>query len=655
MTNPPHHSDDEEARATFQPPREISFHHRVRNHVDGNDPHDDANSFEQSELSTLLAPSAPPHINSYQAHNKSHFNSHPSASTDNGSNKEQKAFRLAALLGCMCIGALFYADLVTKVNSSAVAMDAFKYNNGSSNGSSRETVEEPNNVRKKVSKKTKAQKAKKGSKNEEVDRDDDEAVDEDLVKAKAKKLKSPNDPNVRHSVSATQGDQDKTYDYDYEDEEDDDDDDFHLPKGHNKPHQAYLAPPIDLPTPQKRCPYVIETFAQQNSDINSTEFLREKYLAQSIDPNVFYRATALLFWKDFGAGHWGSINLDDLVMLNSAKYEDGTPLSPMSTWTWITGDQHLSNFGAWRNRGGEVVFSVNDFDEAAIYDFHIDVLRIAVSICSHGFTNGLTMEEVKEALEAFTYTYVKTAIDYVGGDTDLLFEINSQTATGMLRDFLWDTESHNSHLKQIEKFTEVVDGVRRFIRTDHTRLMDVTPEVEQKLRDEMTSKKYGATLMKMGWKVRGWDDDYFTVLDVARRVGSGIGSYGVDRFYVLLKGEDTSLEAVDSGGHHASVILDVKYEPESAVSRILDEVDEDTKSWYGILFNNEADRAAQAQRRLTSYTDPFVGYIEIDGNSYNVRQRSPWKESFGLEKLTDPRAFVEFIEQIAIATATSVR
>jgi len=49
----------------------------------------------------------------------------------------------------------------------------------------------------------------------------------------------------------------------------------------------------------------------------------------------------------------------------------------VSTWTWITGDQHLSNFGAWRNRAGEVVFSDNDFDEAAIYDFHIDVLRIA--------------------------------------------------------------------------------------------------------------------------------------------------------------------------------------------------------------------------------------------------------------------------------------
>ena len=45
-----------------------------------------------------------------------------------------------------------------------------------------------------------------------------------------------------------------------------------------------------------------------------------------------------------------------------AKQMDGTDLQPRSTWTWVTGDQHLSNFGAWRNRGGEVVFSVNDFD-----------------------------------------------------------------------------------------------------------------------------------------------------------------------------------------------------------------------------------------------------------------------------------------------------
>jgi hypothetical protein len=171
---------------------------------------------------------------------------------------------------------------------------------------------------------------------------------------------------------------------------------------------------IDVPEAGKRCAYVIDTFRAQNENFTDKRALGVKYRAQSTDFNVFYRATAILFWKDFGAGHWGrdqgrSINLDDLVALSDATYDDGiTPMSPMSTWTWTTGDQHLSNFGAWRNRGGEVVFSVNDFDEAAIFDFHIDVLRIAVSICNHGSTNGFGEKDLREALEAFTFTYVDT-------------------------------------------------------------------------------------------------------------------------------------------------------------------------------------------------------------------------------------------------------
>ncbi len=295
---------------------------------------------------------------------------------------------------------------------------------------------------------------------------------------------------------------------------------------------------------------------------------------------------------------------------------------------------------------------MNDFDQAAIYDFHIDVLRIAVSICNHGFTNGLSHLEVVEALNAFSYTYVKTVIDYVGGDKELLYELNPITSTGDLRDFLWDVQDERPD--QLQKFTEVSsDGIRRFIRNDDTRLQDVPPNIELKIRGQMNSTKYGASMMKMGWKVRGWDDDFFTVLDVVRRIGSGVGSFGVDRFYVLLKGHDMSLEE-DRADVRAPVILDVKYEPESTVSRILDEVDPLIKAWYGDIFQSEADRAAQAQRRLTSYTDPYVGFLEIDGNDFIVRQRSPYKSTFDLDKLTDPRAFTEFMEQIATATATAV-
>lgn len=165
----------------------------------------------------------------------------------------------------------------------------------------------------------------------------------------------------------------------------------------------------------------------------------------------------------------------------------------------------------------------------------------------------------------------------------------------------------------------------------------------------MTEDRYGATMMKMGFKVRGWDDDFFTVLDVARRVGSGVGSFGVQRLYVLLKGTDTSIENYDDedGG---AVILDVKFEPKSAPSRILTH---DQAAWYDELFHNEADRVKKGQHRLTSYTDPYIGYIEIDGNPYNVRQRSPYKASFDMDQLTDFREFIEFIEQISVATATA--
>ncbi|KAL7464519.1 hypothetical protein ACHAXS_004855 [Conticribra weissflogii] len=708
----------------------LSF--RDDDHVVDDDDDGDHRSQHLSETSTLLAPSTLTPNYNYN-HDCDHApnalrnrvsdcgdnptRSSSSSAADHDDIPSKKAFRMAFVLGILCVSLVFYADWIAGdggAHSSLLPSSSSSNANAKSDAKAR-SANVAANARGDRIERSAVGGAARGA--DDDDDDDDEGGETAAVndgggatkaakkQAKAAKLKKERAQEAEYElrggavgeqpleVAAEQwndGEEELVFDGyadsdaddggngDLDEDDDDDDDDFHVPhqsprdstntiiNAHADAHHTHSLDPPALPTPRTRCPYVVETFQQQNEGVTNLEFLREKYTAQSVDSNVFYRATALMFWKDFGAGYWGvdadedgnrktkGIDLEELVALKEAKYEDGTPMSPMSTWTWITGDQHLSNFGAWRNRGGKVVFSVNDFDEAAIYDFHIDVLRIAVSICSHGFTNGLPVERIKEALEAFTYTYVKTAIDYVGGDTALLFEMTPLTSTGVLRDFLWDTEENNSHLKQIEKFTEVgEDGARRFTRSDKTRLVDVPPEIEEKVRAEITSKKYGASMMKMGWKVRGWDDDFFTVLDVARRVGSGIGSYGVDRFYVLLKGEDTSLKAVDGGGDHASVILDIKFEPKSAVSRVLEEVDQDTKAWYEVMFNNEADRSAQAQRHLTSFTDPFVGYIEIDGNPYNVRQRSPWKTSFDYGKLTDPRAFIEVIEQIAIITATS--
>lgn len=113
------------------------------------------------------------------------------------------------------------------------------------------------------------------------------------------------------------------------------------------------------PTPQRRCEWVAISFRQRDEGEPEAD-LREKYAAQTQDLNVFYRATAHIFWKDFVLNGWGEgLKLVEFSGREKPAKIHGVPLNDKSVWTWVTGDQHLSNFGAWRNRNGKVVFSVS--------------------------------------------------------------------------------------------------------------------------------------------------------------------------------------------------------------------------------------------------------------------------------------------------------
>ena len=44
------------------------------------------------------------------------------------------------------------------------------------------------------------------------------------------------------------------------------------------------------------------------------------------------------------------------------------------------GDLHAENFGTWRDQDGRLVWGVNDFDEAAVMPYVLDLVRLATSI-----------------------------------------------------------------------------------------------------------------------------------------------------------------------------------------------------------------------------------------------------------------------------------
>src|ERR1017187_2211761 len=43
------------------------------------------------------------------------------------------------------------------------------------------------------------------------------------------------------------------------------------------------------------------------------------------------------------------------------------------------GDLHVENFGTWRDGEGCLVWGINDFDEAAVMPYTLDLVRLAVS------------------------------------------------------------------------------------------------------------------------------------------------------------------------------------------------------------------------------------------------------------------------------------
>lgn len=64
------------------------------------------------------------------------------------------------------------------------------------------------------------------------------------------------------------------------------------------------------------------------------------------------------------------------------------------------GDMHLENFGTWRDEEGRLVWGANDFDEAAVMPYALDLVRLAVSAILARGNNGPTPRVVADNILA---------------------------------------------------------------------------------------------------------------------------------------------------------------------------------------------------------------------------------------------------------------
>ncbi|GAA0691120.1 DUF2252 family protein [Dyella marensis] len=311
----------------------------------------------------------------------------------------------------------------------------------------------------------------------------------------------------------------------------------------------------------------------------------------------FYRGTAHIFYQD-------------MQTLPASSY------TTMQTgYTWIGGDAHIGNFGAWQDSSGNTVFSVDDFDEGYLGQYVWDLRRLATSMVLAGRANGLADSDIKTAIDTMVGAYVDKMDDFKGSSAELSFQLKNGNTSGVVNDTIAKSKG-DARSDLLAKYTQVGGSTRQFqtiagtlATVDSSTYNNIAAAIGGYVNTIASSKRYAAS--------------YYQVKDIRQKLGSGIGSLGRLRYYVLVEGPSTS--ASDD------VILEVKQEVSSAVAEV--EVD-DGQLPAADYNNHEGDRVAMTAKAQTLNADVLAGYATINGMAFYVHEKSPYAEDFDPTKLS---------------------
>ncbi len=347
--------------------------------------------------------------------------------------------------------------------------------------------------------------------------------------------------------------------------------------------------------PQARAAHVVDALRDYNKGLIKSNPVgaRAKFSKLTTSPFVFFRGTADLFYRDLKGS---DANLPRVL---------------------CNGDVHPENFGVMQSPDGQLIFGLNDFDEAYHAPFSWDLKRGSVGLDLAAQDRDFSGEARGQITEAFVQGYLDALKGYQGNSKENRHRFTEDNSPKIIRKLLEGAgdSKRKSFLKKRVKN-------ERFLKTDELRpLSDRVPEFQSALN------AYRETLGDAPGRKR-----YFKVKDVAAKTGSGTGSVGLWRYYVLVEGR--SKKSKDD------VILEIKHERPSALKPHVTE--------SPLSFRLEGARVADAHRVQLVGGDRLYGHTQLNDASYLVRERSPYKERIDLASLSEK----EFASYAKVCGAT---
>lgn len=337
----------------------------------------------------------------------------------------------------------------------------------------------------------------------------------------------------------------------------------------------------------------------------------EKYRKMSLSPFSFFRGNAYLFYFD-------------------ATRQFFPYHTSESRPTWIQGDLHFENFGAFRSEDGTIVYDVNDFDEGYVGSYLYDLLRMSGSIALVGRQLGYSESEQLSFIECFIQSYYRQIRRFSQGkDNPANFVMDEDTAKGPVKKLLRKLEKRKlGHF--LEQVTAQMQTGRVFL--ENTEL--AVPGANEQAELENAWSFYTQTVMSRR------NDNHYRIKDIAVKHGSGTASIGLDRYYILIEG------ATDKEEEEDDTVLEVK-EVRVPVPAYFMPYSE--SFWQS--FGHQGKRVVATQQAMHHKADPYLGFLTMDGRHFYVRERSPYKKRLKPKDITSAEDMTRVLQVMGAVTA----